>query len=84
MNVTQKFESILVRMGMFDTQAEQVMELAKPELDKTIKYYDITWESDSTGYPDVIYRILMIEIKPIALEWIEDNTPHAWYKVMFE
>lgn len=84
MNVQEKFESILVSMGMFDSQAKEVMKIAKVEINDTIENYYITFHTPSSDYPDVIYNILMAEIKPIALKWIKGNCPMAWFKPMFQ
>jgi len=37
----------------------------------------------SDSYPDMMYNLLMVSIKPVALKWIEDNCPEAWFKEMF-
>lgn len=84
MNVRQRLENDLVNMGMFDSQAQEVMELAIPELNKTIEDYNISFNSDSYDYPEVIYKVLMMQIKPIGLKWVEENKPEAWFKEMFK
>jgi hypothetical protein len=83
MNVRQKLESMLVNKGMFSSQANEVMELAIPILRNIIEGYGIRFESDSDGYPNVIYNVLMMQIKPIALKWIDENKPMAWNREMF-
>ena len=41
-------------------------------------------DSPSEEYPNMIYRLLFDGmIKSIALNWIEENVPMAWYKPMF-
>jgi hypothetical protein len=81
-------ESKLLRMctnyGMSDIQAREVIDLAKPQLNELVDDYSITWNSSADGYPQVIYNTLFMVVKPIALKWINENTPHAWFKPMFE
>lgn len=76
--VEAKFIEMLCAMGMFETQAEKVMNIAKPQLDDIIKDYHITWDALSYSYPEPVYNVLMLSVKPIALEWIEKNIPEAW------
>lgn len=82
--VKQKLESMLIQRGMFESQAESVMEKAIPELNSIVKDYNIRFDSSSSEYPEVIYSILFMSVKKVALEWIEENVPMAWYKPMFE
>ena len=84
MTVKRRLESSLENMGMFTSQAEEVIKLAIPELNKVIPDYSITWDSPYTDYPDTLYMVMMVTIKPIALKWIEKNAPEAWFKPMFE
>lgn len=84
MTVQQKLEKMLIDNGMFDTQAKEVMKLAIPDLNALVDDYQISFNSDASSYPNVIYNVLFKAIKPIALKWIEDNIPLAWYKPMFE
>ena len=75
---------MLVAKGMFESQAEQVMEIAKPKLDSILEDYNFTWDRPASEYPDVIYNVVYASLKPIALEWIEENAPQAWFKPMFQ
>ena len=61
-----------------------VIALAKPELKVLSGTYDITFDRPAEEYPDAIYNVLFLVIKPIALKWIEKNKPMAWFKAMFE
>lgn len=84
MNTREKFESMLVANGMFESQAKQVMDVAIPELDNMFSDYKFTWNRPAEEYADVIYNIVYMSLKPIALKWIEENAPLAWFKPMFE
>lgn len=82
--VEQKLKGMLTSKGMSEEQAESVMQIAKPRLNDTLGNYNITFDSRSDEYPDVIYNVLMMSIDPIALKWIEENKPMAWFKPMFQ
>ena len=83
MTTREKFEQILINKGMFESQAKQVMDLAIPEIDGN-QDYKMTWNRNYTEYPDSLYAVLLMTIYPIALKWIEDNCPNAWFKSKFE
>ncbi|MFZ1787194.1 MAG: hypothetical protein WAT92_02745 [Saprospiraceae bacterium] len=84
MTVKNKLSNMLVEYGMFDSQAEKVMEKAMPELNSLVEDYSISFNRPSDEYPKPIYDVLFLAIKPIALKWIEENIPMAWYKPMFQ
>ncbi len=84
MTVKDKLFNMLIERGMFDSQAEKVMEKAIPELINLVEYYSISFNRPSDEYPKPIYDVLFLAIKPIALKWIEENIPMAWYKPMFQ
>ena len=83
MTTESKFISMLVNYGMFESQAAKVMEIAKPIIDETMPGYKFTWDSPASEYPDVLFDVVFLSIKPIALKWIEENLPQAWFKAMF-
>lgn len=83
MTVREKLESMLIANGMFENQAKEVIELSIPKLNELADHYTITFESQSNQYPDMIYNLWYITIKPIALKWIDDNKPMAWFREMF-
>lgn len=83
--MTVRYELIarLEKMGMFHAQAEAVIKLAEPKLNEVFK--DNPIELDGGGsFGSGVYNVLMSYVKPIALEWIEENKPRAWYKEMFK
>jgi hypothetical protein len=83
MTVREKLESMLVANGMFENQAKEVIELSIPKLNELADDYTITFESPSNQYPDMIYNLWYMTIKPITLKWIDDNKPMAWFRGMF-
>jgi hypothetical protein len=83
MTVREKLESMLVANGMFEKQAKEVIELSIQKLNELADDYKITFENPSNQYPDMIYNLWYITIKQIALKWIDDNKPMAWFREMF-
>jgi len=83
MTVKEKLISFLTMRGMSEQQAEAVMQIAMPLIGK-VDDYQITFDSPSTDYPSVMYNILDAELKPIALRWIIDNKPMAFFRNLFE
>lgn len=87
-SVRHKLEKMLFSMGLFENQAKAIIDEALPVLDKNMTEladgYKITWNSPAEDYPDMLYSLMMLQIKPIALAWIEKNIPTAWFKQMFQ
>lgn len=77
----EKLENMLIDRGMSYTQASEVIELAIPELNKLSEYH-IDFDSIN-NYPELMYDVLFVSIKPIALKYIEEKLPMAWFKPMF-
>jgi hypothetical protein len=83
MTTREKLITMVMRLGMFESQAIEVVDLAIPELDKIVPEYQMTWNLPSEGYPDILYNLMMVTVKPIGLKWLEENKPEAWCKLMF-
>ncbi len=97
MTTKQRLIGNLIDCGMSQSQAEQIIELAIPVLDKQAHEingfhgvtfepenpYHINWDSPSFHYPDGLYAAWFMSIKPIALKWIDENKPQAWFRDMF-
>lgn len=46
--------------------------------------YKITWDSPAADYPDYLYvAIYTTTIREVALQWIDENIPMAWFREMF-
>jgi len=84
MTMLEKFIKLLTGYGMSESQANNVMELVIPEIDKLSGKYKITWNRSASEYPESVYRVLWIIVKKCALEWINENIPMAWFRPMFE
>lgn len=83
MTVRERFEAELCGCGLQPKQARRVMDIAIPKLNAG-KTHESIWERPASEYPDVFYRFRFLEIKPIALEWIDKNCPGAWFRPVFE
>lgn len=92
--VRAKLEQMLFEMGMFESQATKVIDLAIPEIqkmqptmageeDEQPEQYQVKWESPSTDYPDGIYNLWFHKVKEVALKWIDENCPNAWFRELF-
>lgn len=41
------------------------------------------WDEDTSGYPPVIATIITITLRQVAVEWIDENCPEAWFRPAF-
>jgi hypothetical protein len=82
MTFRDKAKQMLTERGMFDNQAEAVMDrvIAAPEN----KAMQGRWNDDTSGYPPPMVNVLWFTVKRHALEYIEETCPEAWFKPMFE
>lgn len=83
MTVRENLENILVRYGMFQQQAQKVMDVAIPKINELSDDYQITWNDDCDVYQDEMYNFLFTMIKKEALEWIDEHIPNAWFRESF-
>jgi len=83
MTVRQKIENALVHLGMFEQQAQKVMDIAMPTIDGISDEYQISWDSDCEIYEEEMYDFLFTFVKPEALKWIDENVPKAWFRENF-
>jgi hypothetical protein len=79
----EKLTKMLVDNGMFDDQAKKVMEVAIPRIEALTPDYKITWDRPAEEYPDPVYAAIWLHLRGIALEWIDENIPKAWFRPMF-
>ena len=84
MTVRQNLEARLISYGMSEEQAKEVMDLCIPMLNSLIPDYHITFDAEAYIYPSISYGLWFQSMKPVALKWIEENKPMAWFKPMFE
>lgn len=81
MTTKEKLIAWMVGNGMFEDQAQEVFNLVRPALE--IDGYRITWDRPAEEYPNAMYAVWILTLKPIALAWIDENCPMAWFRPMF-
>lgn len=75
---------MLYEMGVFESQAIAIMDLAIPRFDEALPNYKITRDRPASEYPDAFYNVgFSIVVKKAAIEWIDANTPRAWFRALF-
>lgn len=79
----EKLTSMFIAKGMFLEEAKEVTELAIKHVESLDVNYQMRWESPASHYDENLYRVIFGISKHIAYEWIEQNKPNAWYKLMF-
>lgn len=79
----EKLTNMLISNGMFESQAKEVIALAEPKLKEVVENYNINLNDTCNNYPPIITSLLFGYIKPIALIWIDENKPMAWFRPRF-
>ena len=69
-------------MGMFQTQAEKVMD--EHINDPANNAMEGRWNDDIEGYPPQLLATVFVGIELTALEWIKKNCPNAWFRACFK
>jgi hypothetical protein len=72
--------SELVKNGMFQNQAEEVMQQFMPNHPTM----NDRWDSQMDEYPQVMRAVLWMNLKHEALKYINEKCPMAWFKPLFE
>lgn len=72
----------LTNSGFFPDQALEVFE--RLVTDPAQKSMEGRWDDDYTDYPKPIFSILLVAVKSIALKYIEEKIPDAWFRPMFD
>ncbi len=70
-------DTVTFEISEFKNELKQLQQFVREEVAGL-------WGWNNHEYDDVIYRIIYMTIKPIALKWIEENAPLAWFKPMFQ
>ena len=83
MTVREKLEGMLIANGMYEQQAKEVIDLSIPLLNQLTDNYKIQFESQWYHYDYMLYNLWYMNIKPIALKWIDENKPNAWFRDIF-
>ena len=78
-NIETKIKNMLEENGMCGKSADAVMNKAK----EAIPDMKNRWGDDINDYPNPLVAVIWVTTKNIALEWIDENLPKAWYRPMF-
>jgi len=68
--------------GIFENQADDV--LVRVQADEAHEAMLDRWGEPADNYPEQLYLVLWIAVKDVALAWIDENCPRAWFRPMFE
>ena len=81
MTTKEKLIQMCVERGMFEKQAQSIVESVIPEIEKSGR---ITWNRPAEEYPDVMYATMFLFVKNKVIEWIDTNAPKVWFRPFFE
>ncbi len=79
----QRFANMLVKMGMFDNQTKSVLEEAIPIIEEKFVTKAIAWDKPETQYNNAFYFTVWLELRKLALKWIDKNVPEAFFRNEF-
>ncbi len=72
----------LTSSGFFPDQALEVFNLfVEQPAQSSMKG---RWDEDVTGYPKMILSISLVAIRSVALDYIKEKMPNAWFRPMFD
>jgi hypothetical protein len=77
--IKQALVSNLVHTGMFESQALEVIAIAKEEMGNDLRLND-----SIDDYNEIIIQLWIKSTRIHALAWILKNKPEAWFRPMFE
>ncbi len=79
--VREKMEEMLYQNGLFEDQAKEIMDIAVES--DSFESMKENWNKDASGYPPIIINICWVGVKGVALKWIDNNVPEAWFRDVF-
>lgn len=85
--IFEMFTGRLESSGMLPREAKDVMELVvEQSRDEENLLYPMQarWHDDVTDYPPQLFAATRMTIKRVALAWIDEHCPQAWYRSMVE
>jgi len=78
----EELQLFLHKNGMFETQVNDVFKLIVA--DESMKEFRCRWDDKAKDYGLApIVAMIQLAAKPIALKYIDDNCPEAWFRPMF-
>lgn len=82
MKIRQKLEEMLVANGLWDDEAQHIMDQA--EKDESLEAMKGRWNDDIEGYPPQLLAVTWMSVKLQAKKWLEDNKPQHFALAMFD
>lgn len=81
MTFEQKIVEMLIGNGLFADQAREIIDLAK--LDRSLVSMEKRWSEDVADFPDTVLVGAWLSVQDVALEWIDEHCPLAWFRPLF-
>jgi hypothetical protein len=83
MTIIGKVRQLLEGCEVWGSDTDKVLALVKN--DEVLKdTMGTRWDDDVEGYPDMVLVVLWVSVKEIALKYIVENKPLAFYRPLFE
>jgi hypothetical protein len=76
--IRRKLEGLLIESGVKPADAREIVEIYAND-----RYGEAVagrLDEDASGYPEMMFVICWSAVKKIAVEWIDQNKPGAWYR----
>ncbi len=83
MTIQEHIHKYLVNKGMFESQANAVLEAIRNDPDPLLIDLRIRLNEQAADYPEVFLAALSFTVDRCVLKWIDANLPQAWYRPMF-
>lgn len=80
MNFYEKSIKFLTGMGMFESHAKQVVDPLTSAPDFLVGFD--RWLDSTDHYPEQLVNMVLNNLKPEALKWVDANLPLAFYRPM--
>ena len=81
MNFLTLMRNFLIENGMFESQADEVIDIATSH--SALESMSSRFLDDVSGYPEVMSTLCLVSIKAVALVYIDEKCPAAWFRPMF-
>lgn len=81
MTIEKQLKKWLIEMGVWEQDTDAILTLFREhKISEPIREH---LNRNADRYPPVMLRILCASLAHVALEWIDDNQPQAWYRECF-
>lgn len=82
MTIANEVKKFLVDRGMFEDDANAVLERMKTAPENGAM--KDRWNDPVSDYPPAIKALALFSAKKHGLEYIDENIPKAWFRPMFD